>query len=55
MKHCYIFDYCSASIYHTEIPDDIEDVETYLYKKYKLKSSQISFIVTDEKLDIEDL
>lgn len=55
MEHCYIFDYGCASIYHVKLPEDIEDVETYLRETYKFRSNQLSFMVTDEKLTIEEL
>lgn len=58
MKHCYIFDYCPISIYHTRLPEDIEDIEdieVYLCETYGFKSSQIYFMVADEELTIEDL
>lgn len=55
MEHCYIFDYTSSSIYHVKLPEDVEDVETYLCETYGFKSGQIYFMVTDEKLNIEDL
>lgn len=55
MNHCYIFDYTSSSIYHVELPDDVEDVEDYLYKNYNFSSNSIYFMVTDEKLTIEDI
>ncbi|MBO7692982.1 MAG: hypothetical protein J6Y28_09855 [Acholeplasmatales bacterium] len=55
MEHCYIFDFTSASIYHIKLPEDVEDIESYLCETYGLKSNQLSFMVTDEKLTIEDL
>ena len=55
MEHCYIFDFTSASIYHVKLPEDVEDIESYLCETYGLKSNQLSFMVTDEKLTIEDL
>ena len=55
MEHCYIFDFGSASMYHVKLPEDVEDVESYLCKTYGFKSSQIQFIITEEKLTIKDL
>ena len=58
MNHCYIFDYTSTSIYHVELPDDVEnveDVEDYLHKNYNFSSDSIYFMTADEELTIKDL
>lgn len=55
MKHCYIFDYTGACIYHVELPDGIEDVESYICKTYDLKPSSIIFMVVDKPIEIIDL
>ena len=57
MKHCYIFDYSSASIYHTEIPDDIEqeDVESYLIHRCTYNPNIMELMISDNPIQIEEL
>ena len=57
MKHCYVFDYSSASIYHTLIPDIIldEDIETYLIEHFSFNPGTIYFMTSYNPLTIEEL
>lgn len=55
MLHCYIFDYSTGSIYHIELPDEVEDVEDYICEEYNLKYSNISFMTVEEPIDIINL
>lgn len=61
MKYIYVFDYVLNHIY--EIPIDNNEfnkinnntytIYGYLYKNYHLKDTQIHYMVSDEKLEIE--
>ena len=55
MTHCYIFDYCSAKIYHTTVPDDVEDIDSYIAEKLDISLSNIHVMCSDEELEIEEL
>ena len=55
MKHCYIFDFSVPAIYHTILPPNITDISKYLHEVYNFKDSQISFMVSDNELTIEEL
>ena len=55
MTHCYIFDYVNAKIYHTTIPDDVEDIDSYIADKLNIKISNIYTMCSDEELEIEEL
>ena len=55
MEHCYIFDYTNAKLYHTTIPEDVEDVTDYLSKLLGVGESSIYFMCTNEELKIEEL
>jgi len=55
MEHCYIFDYSVSAIYHIILPDNIEDVETYICETYNLRPSDIHFMITEEKVEIQGL
>lgn len=58
MNHCYIIDYNTSSIYHTKLPDnlnDSEEVENYLYRTLNFKSNSIYYIITSNELDIIEL
>ena len=58
-KYIYVFDYQFNRIYEIVIDIDIynklakDDIETYLYKYYNIKSSMISFMISDYKLEIQ--
>ena len=55
MTHCYIFDYVSAKIYHTTIPYNVEDIDSYVAEKLNIKISNIYTMCSDEELEIEEL
>ena len=55
MTHCYIFDYVNAKMYHTTIPDDVEDIDSYVADKLNIKVSNIYTMCSDEELEIENL
>ena len=57
MTHCYIFDYVNAKIYHTTIPEDVEDIDSYIAKKLNINIniSNIYTMCSDEELEIEEL
>ena len=59
MKHCYIFDYNTANIYHTKLSDNItvsnEYVENYLRHYFKFKLSNIHYMVTESELGIIEI
>ena len=55
MIHCYIFDYANAKIYHTTIPDDVEDIDSYVANNLNIKLCNICTMFSDEELEIEIL
>ena len=55
MTHYYIFDYIDAKIYHTTIPDDVEDIYSYVADKLNIKVVNIYIMCSDEELEIEEL
>ena len=55
MTHCYIFDYVDCKIYHTIIPDDVEDIDSYIAKKLNIQINSIYTMCSDEELEIEEL
>ena len=57
MIHCYIFDYVNCKIYHTTIPEDVEDIDSYIAKKLNINIniSNIYTMCSDEELKIEEL
>lgn len=55
MTHCYIFDYANCKIYHTTIPDYVEDIDSYVADKLNIKVSNIYTMYSDEELEIEEL
>lgn len=55
MTHCYIFDYVNCKIYHTIIPDDVEDIDCYVAEKLNIKVSNIYVMCSNEELEIEEL
>lgn len=57
MKHCYILDYTLDSIYHVELPKDInsnEEVESYLHT-LGFNINSISYMTTNSELSIINL
>ena len=55
MIHCYIFDYVDAKIYHTTIPNDVEDIDFNVAEKLNLKVGNVYTMCSDEELEIEEL
>lgn len=59
MTHCYIFDYNTADIYHTKLPDNIstsnEEIESYLSNNLGFKLSTINYMVTESELGIIEI
>ena len=58
MRHCYIFDYNTADIYHTKLPDILitnEEIESYLSNNLGFKLSTIHYMVTESKLCIIEI
>ena len=55
MTHCYIFDYTNAKIYHTIIPENVEDIDSYVAEKLNISLSSIYTMCSDEELEIEEL
>lgn len=55
MTHCYIFNYADAELYHTIIPEGVEDVDSYVAKKLNTRVSNIYTLCCDEPLEIKEL
>ena len=58
MKHSYIFDYNTADIYHTELPDILttnEEIESYLSNNLGFQLDIIHYIVTESELGIIEI
>ena len=58
MNHCYIFDYSTADIYHTKLPDSLitnEEIESYLSNNLGFKLSTIHYMVTESELGIIEI
>lgn len=58
MRHCYIFDYNTADIYHTKLPDILianEEIESYLSNNLGFKLSTIHYMVTESELGIIEI
>lgn len=59
MKHCYVFDYNTADIYHTKLSDNIaantEYTENYLHNYFKFKLSNIHYMITESELGIIEI
>ena len=55
MTHCYIFDYVDAKIYHTTIPDDVEDIDSYIAEKFNISLNSIYIMCSYKELEIEEL
>ena len=59
MKYIYIFDYTLNHIYEIAIDVDLfekevqKDVEAYLYKHYNMKQTNVEFMVSNYKLEIQ--
>ena len=58
MKHCYIFDYNTADIYHTKLPDILitnEEIESYLSNNLGFQLDTIHYMVTESELGIIEI
>ena len=55
MTHCYIFNYVTCKIYHTTIPDDVKDIDSYIAEKLNISLNSIYTMCSDEELEIEEL
>ena len=59
MKHCYIFDYNTADIYHTKLSDNIstsnEEIENYLSNNLGFELSTIHYMITESELGIIEI
>ena len=58
MRHCYVFDYSTADIYHTKLPDSLvtnEEIESYLSNNLGFKLSTIHYMVTESELGIIEI
>ena len=58
MRHCYIFDYSTADIYHTKLPDILttnEEIESYLSNNLGFQLSTIHYMVTESELGIIEI
>ena len=58
MKHCYIFDYSTADIYHTKLPDILttnEEIESYLSNNLGFQLDTIHYMVTESELGIIEI
>ena len=58
MNHCYIFDYNTADIYHTKLPDILitnEEIESYLSNNLGFQLSTIHYMITESRLGIIEI
>ena len=58
MRHCYIFDYNTADIYHIKLPDSLitnEEIESYLSNNLGFKLSTIHYMITESELGIIEI
>ena len=58
MRHCYIFDYNTADIYHIKLPDILitnEEIESYLSNNLGFQLSTIHYMITESKLCIIEI
>ena len=58
MIHCYVFDYSTADIYHTKLPNSLitnEEIESYLSNNLGFKLSTIHYMVTESELGIIEI
>ena len=58
MKHCYIFDYNTADIYHTKLPNSLitnEEIESYLSNNLGFQLDTIHYMVTESELGIIEI
>ena len=58
MEHCYIFDYSTADIYHTKLPNILttnEEIESYLSNNLGFQLSTIHYMITESELGIIEI
>ena len=58
MRHCYVFDYSTADIYHTKLPDILttnEEIESYLSNNLGFQLSTIHYMITESRLGIIEI
>ena len=58
MRHCYIFDYNTADIYHTKLPDILisnEEIESYLSNNLGFQLDCIHYMITESELGIIEI
>ena len=58
MRHCYIFDYSTADIYHTKLPDILmtnEEILSYLSNNLGFQLDTIHYMVTESELGIIEI
>lgn len=58
MRHCYVFDYSTADIYHTKLPDSLitnEEIESYLSNNLGFQLSTIHYMITESELGIIEI
>ena len=58
MRHCYVFDYSTADIYHTKLSDILttnEEIESYLSNNLGFQLSTIHYMVTESELGIIEI
>lgn len=59
-KYIYVFDYSFGHIYEIKISNqefrlNLTKIPAWLYKNYHLKEDNISYMVSDTKLEIETI
>lgn len=61
MYYIYVFDYSFSHIYEITInKEEIENlnnekIEQYFYKHYHIKAENVSYMIVDHKLEIEQI
>ena len=51
---CAILNYGVGSVDLVTVPDDIDDVEVYLYDVLRYKEDEIDFMIKKSKININD-
>ena len=51
---CAILNYCIGSVDLVTVPDDIDDVEVYLYDVLGYREDEIEFMIKEGKINIKD-
>lgn len=59
MTHCYILDYSTSKIYHVKVPwvewTSSDFIETWIHTNLGLNIDEISYMLVDNELSIEEL